>query len=219
MEESEWRIENVARESAGREGLIACHVLQDTKLYHRWVSEHDRLMRNVSAETKRPRQVDALRRAAFGLVHRMAMFDYLREQKITGRDRHAVFSLVSGEHDYVTAVLLEHGNYLRAASSLLCSRHVGLRLMQDRAFGDPLRYYEQLYADYFRAFCGTALAANQHDSGDTLRTLVPYLKRQLGKLRRAVLAMAAQPDPGLRGAQLDEPAANTQRLYRPFRAA
>lgn len=219
MEESESRLTAVARDEAGLpQGLVARRILEDPGLFQRWESEYGRIMRALAAETRRPKQVDVLRRACFGLIHRQAMFEYLRARNVIGRDRHAVFSLVFGDRDYVTAVLLEHGNYLRAAASLLCCHHLGTRLLQDRAFGEPLRRYEQLYADYFRGFCDTALAENQHSSADTLRTLLPYLKQQLGALRRAILAITPEPEPAMRS-PVSEPAADEPRLYRPSRAA
>jgi hypothetical protein len=214
MEESEARIADVAREGSPTQVLVARRILDEPRLYQRWQSEHDRLMRSVAGESRGVKQAMALRRAAFGLIHRKAMFEYLRQQRITGRDRHAVFALVYGEqHDYAAAVIQEHGNYVRSASSLLCSNHLGLRLIEDRAFGEPLWRYEQLYADYFRSFCGTALARDQYKSGDTLRTLLPYLKRQLSNLRRAILEMPQEPDVGLHNMDFTASAANTQRMH------
>jgi hypothetical protein len=220
MEESEVRIANIAREGDSPQALVARRVLDDTRLYQRWEAEHDRLMRTVAGQSAGLPQAIALRRASFGLIHRKAMFEYLRQQRITGRDRHAVFALVYGEHhDYAAAVIQEHGIHLRAVSSLACSNHLGLRLVEDRVFGEPLWRYEQLYADYFRAFCGTALATDQYRSADTLRTLVPYLKRQLGDLRRAVLSLPLEPDSTLHNVDVKAPAANTQRMHQLFRGA
>jgi hypothetical protein len=219
MEESECRIADIAREGHSVQGEVAQRVLADTRLYHHWESEHVRLMRSVAAE---PRSVQSvvLRRASFGLIHRKAMFDYLRANRITGRDRHAVFSLVFGDHDYVSAVIKEHGNYLRSTSSLVCSHYLGLQLMADRAFGEPLWRYEQLYAEYFRAFCSTALSPDAYKSSETLRTLLPYLKEQLTGLRRAILALSPEPDIlRLHGSIPVQSAANSQRVLSPFRAA
>jgi hypothetical protein len=221
MEASEARLAAVAREGSPAQSLIARRILEDTRLYRRWESEHGRLMRTVAGEARGLRQAAALRRASFGLVHRKAMFEYLRQHRVTGRDRHAVFSLVHGEqHDYASAVIQEHGNYVRATSSLVCSQYLGLSLMHDRAFGEPLLRYEQLYADYFRTFCGTALSPDEYRTGDTLRTLLPYLKQQLSKLRHAIVAMPQEPDTGFLALDIKaEMAANTQRMHQPFRAA
>jgi hypothetical protein len=221
MEESEARIADVARDGNPAQAHIARRVLDDTRLYQRWEAEHDRLMRAVAGEARGLPQATALRRASFGLIHRKAMFEYLRQEKITGRDRHVVFALVFGDqHDYAAAVIQEHGNFMRSASSLMCSTHLGLAVLQDRAFAEPLWRYEQLYADYFRSFCGTALGNTQYKSGDTLRTLLPYLKRQLSTLRRAILVMPREPvNLGLHNLDFKAAAANTQRMQQPFREA
>jgi hypothetical protein len=221
MEESEARIAAVARDGHPTQAHIARRILEDTRLYQRWEAEHDRLMRSVAGEARGLPQATALRRASFGLIHRKAMFEYLRQQGITGRDRHAVFTLVFGEqHDYAATVVQEHGNFMRSASSLICSMHLGLTLLHDRAFAEPLWRYEQLYADYFRSFCGTALGETQYKTGDTLRTLLPYLKRQLSSLRRAILVMPHEPaELGLHNLDFKAAAANTQRMQQPFRAA
>jgi hypothetical protein len=219
MEESESRIADIARQETSVQASAAQRVLDDTRLYHHWEAEHERLMRLVAAESRGLGQVTALRRTSFGLIHRKAMFDYLRVNHVTGRDRHAVFSLVFGEHDYVSAVVKEHGNYLRSSSSLVCSHHLGLQVMADRAFGEPLWRYEQLYAEYFRAFCSTALSSDDYKSAQTLSTLIPLLKRQLNDLRRVILALPPDPDFNLLHNTFEvEPAANS-RLVSPFRAA
>ncbi|MEJ1962510.1 MAG: hypothetical protein WDO56_13595 [Gammaproteobacteria bacterium] len=103
--------------------------MEDTRLYRHWEAEHDRLMRGVASETRLNRQATVLRSACFGLIHRKAMFDYLRQHRVTGRDRHAVFELIYGDQDYVKAVVAEHANYVRSASSLLCSNYLGLTLL------------------------------------------------------------------------------------------
>ncbi|MEJ0034529.1 MAG: hypothetical protein WDO68_00355 [Gammaproteobacteria bacterium] len=218
MEESEARIAGLAREGDSTlQSLIARRMLEEPHLYRHWEAEHDRLMRGV-AETRAQHQVTALRSACFGLIHRKAMFEYLRVNKVTGRDRHAVFELVYGDQDYARAVVAEHGNYLRSLSSLACSHHLGLALLDDRAFGDPMSRYEARYADYFRAFCNSTLASNGYNNDDTLSTLLPYLKRQLGILRRAILAMPRESDiGGLHKLDIQPAAANSHRMS-PFQS-
>lgn len=220
MEESEARIADIAMGGTPSQAIVARRILDDTRLYQRWEAEHVRVMRTVAGEAGGLGQATALRRASFALIHRKAMFEYLRQEKINGRDRHAVFALVYGQQtDYVAAVLHEHGEYVRSASSYLCSNHVGLRLIEDRAFGEPLWRYEQLYGDYFRAFCATAVKADEYSSAAMLRTLLPYLKRQLSELRRAILALPQEPDMGVHTLDFTASAANTARMYKPFEAA
>src|SRR5262249_16078180 len=110
---------------------------------------------------------------------------------------------------------LEHNNYLRSISSHACSRHLGLSLLDDRTFGDPMSRYEHRYAEYFRTFCNSALKANRNDDEDTLSTLLPYLKRQLAELRKVILALPREPD--LDGLYMRTPAANSPVV--PFQAA
>ena len=212
MEASEARIAGLAREGSTMQALIARRMIEEPHLYHHWEVEHDRLMRTV-AEARAQHQVGALRSACFGLIHRKAMFEYLRVQRVTGRDRHAVFELIYGDSDYAKAVVAEHNNYLRSMSSLACSHHLGLVVLDDRSFGSPMSRYEARYADYFRAFCSSALSSNRYNLDDTLSTLLPYLKRQLGVLRRAILAMPRESEAGgLHTLDLSAPAANSQRI-------
>jgi hypothetical protein len=220
MEKSESRIEDLAREDSTPQALVARRMLEDTSMYRRWESEHDRLMRQVAQENRPLQQSMALRQACFALVHRKAMFDYLRKNNVTGRDRHDVFELIYGKGDYVKAVITEHGNYVRSVSSLLCSHHLGLTLLEDRVFGDPMQRYEQRYADYFRVFCGSALASNRYNNHDTLSTLVPYLKRQLGSMRRGIMSLPREPEiGGLHNLSIKTPAANASRAVTSVRVA
>jgi hypothetical protein len=218
MEESEARIAGLAREGSAPQAWVARRMIEEPHLYRHWESEHDRLMRAV-ADTRAHHQIAALRSTCFGLIHRKAMFEYLRVNKITGRDRHAVFQLIYGDQDYAKAVILEHNNYLRSMSSFACSYHLGLDLLDDRAFGDPMSRYEARYADYFQAFCNSALKSNRYNEDDTISTLLPYLKRQLSTLRRAIVAMPRAPDiGGLRRIDPRTPAANSHRASAPFQS-
>ncbi len=201
MEESESRIENAARAGSPTQILIARRMLDDLQAYRRWEAEHDRLMRGVANQQNRMGQLAALRSTAFALIHRKALFEYLRDQKVTGRKRHEVFKLVYGERDYAKSVVQEHGNYLRSASSWMCSSHLGLWVLSDGAFETPLSRYEQLYTDYLRAFVDSALEYGPDASSASMRTLLPYLKQQLTLHRRVILKMEDTPI-GLR--RLDE---------------
>ena len=221
MEESEARIGELARNATAPYAHIAIRVLEDLHLYHRWEAEHEQLMRSIAAQGRLDRQAQLLRTACFGFIHRKALFDYLRTSHITGRDRHAVFELIHGGQDYVRAVLTEHCNYVRSTLSFVCSQHIGIAVLGDgAAHGEPMHRYELRHEDFFRAFCSCALASNRYNTDDTLSTLVPYLKRQLGVLRRAILAMPCEPPPG--GFDIlasRAPAANASRVAPGFQAA
>ncbi len=193
MEESEQRIEIAARQGSPSQALIARRMLDDLQAYRRWEAEHDRLMRGIANERNRMGQLSALRSAAFALIHRKALFEYLRDQNVTGRKRHDVFRLVYGDRDYAKSVVAEHGNYLRSASSWICSSHVGLWVMSDGAFETPIARYEQLYSDYLRAFIDSALEYGPDAGTASMKTLLPYLKQQLTQHRRTILRMEDTP--------------------------
>jgi hypothetical protein len=214
MEESEARVEMAARFDSPADMLVARGILEHPDVYRRWAAEHDRLMRAVSEQARLARQVVALRSTAFALVHRKAMFEYLRDRQLTGPRRHRLFAIFYGFQDYTNAVLAEHGNYVRCSSSYLCTHHLAERLMQDAAFDEPLRMYEQWYSEYFRAFCDVALAETEEEKQAmaAMEALKPLLKYQLAEARQAILAMPQMPTEDWREAQIRKPTGDTQRL-------
>ena len=165
MEESEARIEMAACFDSPADTLVADRILRNPDAYRRWEAEHDRLMRAVSEQARLARQVVALRSTAFGLIHRKATFEYLRDRQITGARRHRLIAQFYGVRDYANAVVAEHGNYARCSSSYLCTYHLAERLMQDAAFDEPLRLYEQWYSEYFQTYCDVALAQTVEETG------------------------------------------------------
>src|SRR5260370_26606618 len=152
-------------------------------------------MRAVSEQARLAGQVVALRSTAFTLVHRKAMFEYLRDRQLTGERRRRLLAIFYGFQDYTNAVLAEHGNYVRCSSSYLCTHHLAEHLMQDAAFDEPLRMYEQWYSEYFRAFCDVALAETEEEKQAIapMDALKPLLKYQLAEARQAILAMPHMP--------------------------
>src|SRR5882672_9477409 len=131
MEASEARVEMAATFDSPADTLVASHILGHPQAYRRWEAEHDRLMRSVSGQTHLDSQVMALRSTALSLLHRKAIFDYLRYREITGRKRHRFFTVFYGSRDYVNAVLAEHGNYVRCSSSYLCTQYLAEPLMEE----------------------------------------------------------------------------------------
>ena len=214
MEESEARVEMAASFDSPADMLVASRLLQHPDAYRRWEAEHDRLMRAVSEPARLARQVVMLRTTAFALVHRKAMFEYLRDRQLTGAKRLRLFAFFYGFRDYTNAVLAEHSNYVRCSSSYLCTHHLAEHLMQDAAFDEPLRIYEQWYAEYFRAFCDAALAETEEEKRATaaMDALRPLLKYQLAEARKAILAMPQMPAEDWREAQIRKPTGDTQRV-------
>jgi hypothetical protein len=214
MEESEARVQMSAIIDSPADTLVASRILGHPQAYRRWEAEHDRLMRGVSGQTHVDRQLTALRSTALSLVHRRAVFDYLRDREISGRKRHRFFSLFYGARDYVNAVLAEHANYVRCSSSYLCTQYLAEHLMEDYALEEPLQIYEQWYAEYFRAYCDAELAETEEEKRAVapMEELKPLLKHQVAEAREAILKMPAKPAKDWREVRIRKSTGDTQKL-------
>jgi len=213
MEESESRVQMSAFQHT-KADTVASRILESPAVYSSWVAEHDLLMRGVSREGRFARQVVALRQAAFSLVHRRAMMEYIRQRHLTGRKRMHLFSLFYGNRDYCNAVLLEHHNFVRCNSSYVCTQHIGEHLMQDAAFEEPMQLYEEWFAEYFRGFCDVELAVTEEEQQrmGPVAALRPLLKHRLAEARAAILAMPEHPDKEWREVTIRKPNGDTQRM-------
>jgi hypothetical protein len=214
MDASERCVEAAARSAGTENQLVACRILEQPAAYQRWVSHHDHLMRSVSEQARLERQVLALRRSTFGLVHRKALFGYLRDQHVVGARRRRLFALFYGPRDYEGSVVAEHGNYLRSTSSYLCSRLLADELMHDGAMQGPLQVYEEEYADYFRIFCDIALAETplEKEATTPFLPLQPFLKHRLNEARQAILELPRDTGGGGRDLWLRQPTGDTVKL-------
>jgi hypothetical protein len=213
MEESEWRVE-IAAGSDSPDDLLMRRVLESPGAYRRWASEHGWLLRGVSSQTRLEAQVVALRSAAMNLVHRKALFEYLRVRQLPGRKRRRLFQIFYGNRDYSNAVLAEHGNYLRVSSSYVCAQYLAEHLMHDAAVADPMQLYEERFGEFFRAFCDGELAETEIErrAVEPLDALRPLLKFQLGEARQAILRMPLAPTREWREVAIRRPTGETQRL-------
>lgn len=220
MEESERCVEAAARSGRTEDQSLASGILEQPIAYRRWLAEHDRLIRGVSEQGKLDRQLLALRRSAFGLIHRKALFGYLRDQHIVGMRRQHLFALFYGTRDYVGSVVAEHGNYLRSKSSYLCTRFLAEELMHDCAMQTPLQLYEEWYADYFRVFCDTALAdtPEEKERAAALFALQPLLKQRLNDARQAILELPREKGSSWGEWDIRQPTGDTVKLRVTFGA-
>jgi hypothetical protein len=214
MEESEARVEMAVVYDTPADELISTRLLGHPQAYRRWEAEHNHLMRRVSGHSHLDQQIQALRTTALTLVHRKAIFEYLRGRELTRRMRHRLFSVFYGARDYVNAVLFEHGNYIRCSSSYLCTQYLAEHLMEDSALDEPLLIYEQWYAEYFRAFCDGALAETETEklAAAPMEALKPLLKHQLAEARQAILQMPQKVDKPWREVQIRKSTGDTQKL-------
>ncbi|MFZ0499166.1 MAG: hypothetical protein WAU49_14385 [Steroidobacteraceae bacterium] len=214
MEESERCVEATARSGRPEEQSLAHRILDHPVAYQRWLSDHDRLIRSVSEQAKLERQVYALRRSTFSLIHRKALFGYLRDQHVVGARRQHLFALFYGPRDYAGSVVAEHGNYLRSNSSYLCTRFLADELMHDGAMQAPLQLYEEWYAEYFRMFCDNALAETleEKEAANVIVALQPLLKYRLTEARQAILELPRETSDAWREWELRQPTGDTVKL-------
>ena len=220
MEESELRIGVASREGTPDERLVATRVLESVTSYQQWELVHESLMRSVSTQSRLPGQLVALRTTAFSLMHRKALFEYLRERNVTGSKRQKLLATFYGPREYTDSVIREHNNYVRCGSSYLCTVHIGLELMQDPAFDEPLQLYQEWYSEYVRIFCDSTLAETADEKAQiaSLDSLRPLLKHQLTQARQTILAMARDPNFRWRETQIRKPTGDTQKLQTLFTA-
>lgn len=213
MAESESRVEMAALSHSPAD-VVARRVLEHQDLYRCWTAEHDRLMRNVSVHSRLAGQVTALRSTAFALVHRRALFEYMRDRRVTGKKRRRLLALFYGYRDYTNALLTEYGRYVRCSSSYVCTQHLAEHLMHDTAISEPLQLYEQWYQDYFTNFCDGELASTEDEqlALEPITALRPLLKHRLAEARQAILAMPQTSEREWREIEIRKPNGDTQRL-------
>jgi hypothetical protein len=197
MEASERRLYGAAYSCQPLEELVATRILDNAQDFRRWEAEHATLMGRVAEERRDAAQTSVLLAGALALIHRKALFEYLRDEEIRGEGRRLLFRQLFGERDYTRRVVMEHGNYLRSAASFLCSQYVGQRLLSQPIFAEPLARYELLYADYFRVYCNLALAEVRAEPTASLRPLALELKQHVGFYRGVIMRLAQEKRPSL----------------------
>jgi hypothetical protein len=211
MRVSTDRIQAAIHSSKSGDQMVARRILEHPSVWQQWESEHSHLMRQLAAYSRRHVQVAALKHASFRLLHRRALFHYLKNSAPRGARRARVMGYFRPGRNYAEAVISEHGVYLRTACSYLCTRHLGSAEVEDPCFLDPMQRYEDLYAEYFRFYCNNLLV--DPDEGRAAQgDLLPLLKRQLNEYRWAILD-PRRAQPWLeREAQIRTPTGDTQRL-------
>jgi hypothetical protein len=189
MEESQQRLANAVLSGLPAEERVATRILDNGRDYLRWENEHATLMRRIAAERLPSVQKSQLLDISLALIHRKALFEYLRDEQIRGSKRLEIMARFSANRDYASAVVAEHGRYLRSAASYLCSSHVGSNVMFEALFETPLAEYEELYASYFRSYCNTLLASEENAIAQSMLAMVVELKAQIGEWRKALNAL------------------------------
>lgn len=215
MRESEQCVEHAACSPDSPEQAVASRVLQNAGLWRTWAAEHLRIMRDVGTQRRAAKQITVLKLKSFALIHRKALFEYLRDRKIRGNDLRRVLALFHSSRCQTDALIAEHGQYLRSACSYMCATHLGSTVVCDGSFQDPFAHYEDLYREYFRAFCDVTLAGVNNEAVAPQRVLIPLLKYHVIEQRRGILHMP-RIEPGRdRGSGHPLRVGDTQKIYRP----
>lgn len=188
MDESEFYI-RALRHRPDLDGADLCEALFDSpKTYCRWESGHFQLMKSVASDLRADSQTMRLRRTCFSLSHQKALFEYLRNYKVVGKERVAVITALYGAVDYNNAVIAEHGRFQRSSWSLLCADHLVEALLNDALFERELGAYQALYADYFALYCGNVIASSRGEDY-ALQPLIGQLKRAAARKRDWMMAL------------------------------
>jgi len=140
MDVSELRIEYMRWSGSATERQVVNRLFETPSSYCHWESYHAGLMRTVGDGGSRKGQLLTMRRLRFQLIHRQALFEFLRESTATDKQRKALFSVLHGTQDYARAVVAEHGRFLQSNSSLYCADHLAGSILRDSRFGSGLEH-------------------------------------------------------------------------------
>lgn len=189
MRASHAHVEATARDDSQENQILAMRLIEHPGTYSEWENRHACLMQRVCQPARLLAQTIRMRETTLALIHRRAVFEYLRDRRITGARRHQYIALFYGARDYASSVVVEHGHYMRSWISASCSRFIGSELLHDPAFDAPLAAYEQWYAEYFRVFCDLQLATAETVSTACERDLLPFLKERATVARERLLRL------------------------------
>ncbi len=190
MRASHAHVAATARRSRPRTECLAMRLMQHPGTYAEWETGHSRLMQQVCQPARLRAQIVRMRTTTLRLIHRRAVFEYLRDRQITGVKRHRYIALFYGSRDYASSVVLEHGHYMRSWVSASCSRFIGTDVLHDPAFEAPLAAYELCYSEYFRAFCDLQLTTAEEASDTYEQALLPFLKERCEQARERLIRLS-----------------------------
>lgn len=193
MDASESRIDALRRSGSSEKRRVVERLVETPVTYSRWLSFHFGIMQKVAAGDSVRAQRLQLRKASFTLVHRQALFQHLRDARIGGRAREALFRTLHGGTDYPRAVVAEHGLFLESNSSLFCAQHLDFSLMNDAEFGAQLDAYRDAYMEFFALYCNWVIA---EDRGQfyPFAPMFPEMKQQLLAMQSRLLALPVAVD-------------------------
>jgi len=188
MNVSELRIEDIRWSGSELERQVVNRIFETPDSYDHWESFHSGLMDTVGHGANRKEQLAKMRRTRFTLVHRQALFQYLRDSDVKGDNRAAVIRAFHDTTDYMQAVVVEHGHFLRSNSSLYCTDHLADSVLRDTRFTNGLAHYRQRYMEYFSMYCNWIIAEQQGEQY-SLRKMIPESKQLLAGMQTRLLRM------------------------------
>ena len=192
MDESEFALQD-AKDSPRQDlARIAHSIIEDSRNYRLWESQHADLLLPVAEHGNKKRQIFALRDTEIKLVHRRALFEYLRSSETRGEERRRLFRILHSTLDYNAAVLAEHRQYMLAVSSHISANHL-VNVMNDPTSIALLEKYEKVFAVYFEMKCYVA-GMGDSDCIDLVRMAMTDVRDQLQKLKRQI--ESAPPEAG-----------------------
>ena len=177
------------RDCGNEQSVVAMRLMQHPGTYSDWEAGHSRLMQQVCQPPRLRAQIVRMRATTLRLIHRRAVFDYLRDRRITGAQRHRYIEIFYGPRDYASSLVVEHGHYIRSWVSASCSRFIGTAVLRDPAFEAPLAEYELFYTEYFQLFCDLQLSSAENVNFSCKKALLPLLKERCEQAREQLIRL------------------------------
>lgn len=181
MHESEYALHAAARSARKDVSRIANTIIRDNRFYRQWETTHADLLLPVAQRRKNSAQLMELRNAEIRLIHRRALFDYLKQSGLRGERRKRLFRVIHTTRDFEDAVLAEHRQFMLAVSSHVSADHL-IDVMEDVSSQHLLQMYETSYASYFEMRCFIATATDS-TTVDLVRLSMKDIGKQLQRIR------------------------------------
>jgi hypothetical protein len=191
MLESERTVHETAVQGEPRDRGVCSQLLADRARYVVWHSRHESRMETVAERGRRELQILALRGICVERLHRAALVRYFRDYRVTGPERDQTLREFYGVLEPRDAAVMEHRNYLVAASTQLCATEL-LELAGDHQGVELVRSYESAYMQYFSLFCERARALQNRETF-LLGALLPEVHGAAERLRLRIVSGHLMP--------------------------
>lgn len=192
MQESEQALEDAAASRSQHDARIAKHILDDSKIYNLWESQHADMLLPVAEYSSRTPQLAELRKIEVSLVHRRALVEHMRRNEIVGSRRDKLFSRFYGPRENVDAILAEHRQYMLAVSSRVSTDHL-IDIMRDANGNRLLDVYERAYNAYFDLYCFVECSEDSYMS-DVVRPALQDASQRAKRIRSRLITVKPEHD-------------------------